>query len=234
MEAKRNFSGKNGMVYRIEGKTGEAGFPADGEQRWPPTIVIRGGENRLPSSWTVFMMGDGVAWRRRTHHYQTNRQWVLDKHKQDQTLTGHVPICWFCRGSERSDVDTWQQTQASWLQIWCEHQVSSGFGIKTFFFFSNKPSRNNSCSYRIWRSYHHSGLSLIPGPKTHPREGFQELLSLQHWWPLDLQWEGALPTSGSDCHNSFIFTSVMKPSWGGIIHGYKPASPLLAGFKKWN
>lgn len=127
------------MVYRIEGKTGEPGFLADGEQRWPPTIMIRGGENRLPSSWTVFMMGDGVAWRRWTHHYQTNRQWVLDKHKQDQTLTGHVPISWFCRGSERSDVDTWQQTQASWLQIWCEHQVSSGFGIKIFIFFQTNP-----------------------------------------------------------------------------------------------
>lgn len=46
-------------------------------------------ENRLPSSWTVFMMGNGLAWRKWTCHYQTNRQWVLDKHKQDQTLTGH-------------------------------------------------------------------------------------------------------------------------------------------------
>ena len=169
MEAKRNFSGKNGMVYRTEGKTEEPGFPADGEQRWPPTIVIRGGENRLPSSWTVFMTGDGAAWRRWTHHYQTNRQWVLDKHKQDQTLTGHVPISWFCRGSERSDVDTWQQTQASWLQIWCEHQVSSGFGIKIFFFFffSNKPSRNNACSCCIWRSCHHRGLWFQALKPTH-------------------------------------------------------------------
>ena len=235
MEAKRNFSGKNGMVYRIEGKTGEPGFSEDGEQRWPPSIVIRGGENRLPSSWTVFMMGDGVAWRKWTHHYQTNRQWVLDKHKQDQTLTGHGSNLLLCRGSESSGVDTWQQTQASWLQIWCEHQVSSGFGIKIFFFFfSNKPSRKNSYSYCTWRSYHHCRLSLIPGLKTHPHEGFQKLLSLQLWWPPDLQWEGVLPTSGSDCHNSFIFMSVMKPSRGGIIHRYKPASPLLAGFKKWN
>ena len=60
---------------------------------------------------------------------------MLDKHKQDQTLTGHGSNLLLCRGSESSGVDTWQQTQASWLQIWCEHQVSSGFGIKIFFFF---------------------------------------------------------------------------------------------------
>ena len=77
-------------------------------------------------------------------------------------------------------------------------------------------------------------LSLMPGPKTHPHKCFQKLLSLQLRWPPDLKWELALPTLGSDCHNSFIFMSIMKPSRGGIIHRHKPSSPLLAEFKKWN
>ena len=156
MEAKRNFSGKNGMVYRIEGKTGEPGFPEDGEQRWPPSIVIRGGENRLPSSWTVCMMGDGVAWRKGTHHYQTDRQCVLDKHTQDQTLTGHGSNLLVLQSSESSSVDTWQQTQASWLQIWCEHQVSSGFGIKIFFFF--KQALKKQLLFLLY-------LEVLPSPQ---------------------------------------------------------------------
>ena len=143
------------------------------------------------------------------------------------------PTSWFCRGQR---VPVWthgNRHKPPGFRFGVNIKSHQGLESRSFFF-SNKPSRNNSWSYCIWRSYHHHRLSLIPGLKTHPHEGFQKLLSLQLWWPPDLQWEGVLPTSGSDCHNSFIFMSVMKPSRGGVIHRYKPASPLLAGFKKWN
>lgn len=99
---------------------------------------------------------------------------------QVKTRSGPHRSPGFAEGSEGqvwSPLQVWEQTQTSWLRVWYERQVSSGFGIQIL------PLQTNPQGPTLVHVVC-GGLSItvdflnslqIPGPKKHPHEGFPEL-----------------------------------------------------------
>ena len=118
-------------------------------------------ENRLPSSWTVFMMGNGLAWRKWTCHYQTNRQWVLDKHKQDQTLTGHGSSLLVLQRLREVRCGHGNRLKPPGFRFGVNIKSHQGLVSRSFFFFFSKQALKEQLLFLTY-------LEVLPTPRTFP------------------------------------------------------------------